>query len=60
MSDSSTQDVERVPLELPLDQETRRWLTHLSGGNDVIAAEIIASMLHDIRIDDESAHATKH
>jgi hypothetical protein len=51
---------EPIPLVLPLDPDTVRWLTMLSRGNDEAAAEIVASMLRDIRIDDEAAHATKH
>jgi hypothetical protein len=51
---------EPVPFVLPLDRETLIWLAQLSGGCDQTAAEIIASMLHDIRIDDEAAHATQH
>jgi hypothetical protein len=53
-------DAEPVPLVLPLDQATLQWLTHLSGGNDTVAAEIIASMLRDIRVDDEAMHETRH
>ena len=49
-----------MPLVLPLDQATLQWLTHLSGGNDTVAAEMIAAMLRDIRVDDEAAHETRH
>lgn len=53
--------IEPVPLPpLPLDGDTLAWLTMLSGGDDRKAAEIVASMLRDIRVDDEAAHATKH
>jgi len=53
-------DREPVSLVLPLDQATRRWLTRLAQGNDEQAAEIVASMLHDIRVDDEMAHRNLH
>ena len=51
---------EPVPLVLPMDRATLAWLARLSGGNDERAAQIVASMLHDICLDDECAHATKH
>jgi hypothetical protein len=51
---------EPVPMVLPLDRGTLAWLTTLSHGSDAAAAEIIASMLHDIRIDDEKMHSTHH
>ena len=46
----------RLDLPLPLDPETRDWLLRLSRvlGDDPLA--IVASMLRDIRIDDETAH----
>jgi hypothetical protein len=47
---------EPVPLVLPLDRATLSWLTMLSGGDDEMAAEIVASMVAMIRIDDEAAH----
>ena len=53
-------DVEFVPLALPLDRETISWLTRLSQGNDATAAEFIASIVREAREDDEAAHATKH
>jgi hypothetical protein len=43
-----------------MDRATLAWLARLSGGNDERAAQIVASMLHDICLDDECAHATKH
>jgi hypothetical protein len=55
------QSVETVTLALPLDGPTVTWLARLAGGNDAEAARIIASMLRDIRIDDETAHnPTRH
>ena len=51
---------EAVPLVLPLDRETLMWLAEISGGNDQAAAEIIASMLRDIRVDDEAMHRQFH
>jgi hypothetical protein len=56
----SADDVEIVRLELPLDRETVSWLSRLSRGCDNEAAQMIASMLKDIREDDEAAHATLH
>lgn len=53
-------DVEIVPLALPLDRATISWLTRLSRGNDATAAEFIASIVREVREDDEAAHATKH
>lgn len=53
-------DIEFIPLQLPLDNDTREWLTALARGSDAEAARIIASMLRDIRLDDERAHATTH
>lgn len=53
-------DVELVRLALPLDRDTISWLAKLARGNDVEAAKIVASMLHDIRVDDEAAHSTLH
>jgi hypothetical protein len=52
-------DIELVSLALPLDRDTIAWLNKLAR-DDVEAARIIASMLHDIRIDDEAAHSTLH
>lgn len=49
-----------LTLTLPLDGETLAWLCLLAGGCDRQAARIVASMLKDIRIDDEIAHATLH
>lgn len=51
---------EPVPLVLPLDRGTLAWLTRMAGGDDATAAELVASMLHDIRVDDEKMHATHH
>lgn len=48
-------DVELVPLELPLDRDTRAWLNRLSR-NDREAAEMVANMVRMIREDDEQAH----
>jgi len=53
-------DIELVPLSLPLDRATRKWLVGIAKGSDNEAARIIASMLHDIRVDDERAHSTLH
>lgn len=49
------EEVELVPLALPLDRKTIEWLNGLSD-NDVEAAELIASILRDVREEDECAH----
>ena len=51
---------EPIPLVLPLDRNTVAWLAALAHGDDANAAEIVASMLRDIRIDDEKAHIQLH
>jgi hypothetical protein len=48
-------DVEFVPLALPLDRATISWLNGMSK-NDCEAAEIVAHMLRAIREDDEQTH----
>jgi len=61
-----TQDnepVEIVPLEVPLDAATIAWLARLVRVTKTPPADIVASILRDIRIDDEGADAvgeTKH
>jgi hypothetical protein len=61
-----TQDnepVEIVPLEIPLDAATIAWLARLVRATKTPPADIVASMLRDIRIDDEAADGdgqTKH
>ena len=49
-------DVEIVPIALPLDRGTVAWLCRISHANDAAAAEIIATMLRAIREDDEESH----
>jgi len=49
-------DVEVVPLELPLDLRTIAWLARLTHVTGDRAADIVASMLRAIREDDEAAH----
>jgi hypothetical protein len=46
---------ETLPIEL--DRETIVWLARLSRVTGSHPAKIIASMLRDIRVDDERAHA---
>jgi hypothetical protein len=53
-------EVEHVPLMLPLDRATLRWLCEISGGSDIIAAAKIAGMIRDIRRDDEAAHINRN
>jgi hypothetical protein len=55
LSDIDEDDVEFVPLALPLDRATISWLNRMSR-NDVEAAEIVASLIRSIREDDERAH----
>ncbi len=42
---------------VPLDRLTARWLRRLEHITKTPAAQIVASMLHDIREDDEKMHA---
>jgi hypothetical protein len=53
-------DVEIVPLALPLDRATVSWLIRMTGGDDGRAAELIASMIRGIREDDETTHRVLH
>ena len=53
-------DIEVVPLSLPLDRATVSWLLRLARGNDITAAEIVASMIRSIREDDEMLERTYH
>ena len=41
---------------VPLDDDTTRWLARLSAVTRTPEPEIVASMLRQIRIDDEKAH----
>lgn len=43
-------------MPLPLDPETELWLQRLARVTGDPPAEIVLSMLRDIRIDDEAAH----
>jgi hypothetical protein len=55
--------LEVVPLDVPLDPATIAWLARLVRATGDPPAEIVASMLRMIRIDDQAAHAedqTKH
>ena len=54
---------EIVPLNLELDAATIAWLARLARTVNAHPADIVSSMLRDIRIDDEAADAvgeTKH
>ena len=56
-------NLEIVPLDVPLDAATIAWLARLVRVTGDGPAEIVASMLRMIRIDDEAADAgdqTKH
>lgn len=46
---------------VPLDSETLRWLTELANNLETTRGNLIASMLRDIRVDDQAAHEdTRH
>ena len=49
-------DLEVVPMELALDRATIAWLARLMHVTGTHPSEIVASMLRDIRADDEQAH----
>lgn len=49
-------DIEIVPMELPLDRHTLAWLARLHRVTGDAPAYLIASMLRMIRVDDETAH----
>ena len=49
-------NLEIVPLDVPLDADTIAWLARLVRATGDGPAEIVASMLRMIRIDDEAAH----
>ncbi len=42
---------------VPLDSLTAQWLKRIERITKTPAAQIVASMLHDIRVDDEKMHA---
>jgi hypothetical protein len=54
------EEIELVPLALPLDPATVEWLRKISKGNDIEAAEIVASIIRAIREDDEETQTTLH
>jgi hypothetical protein len=57
------EDLEIVPLDVPLDAATIAWLARLSRATGDHPADMVASMLRMIRIDDEAADGvgeTKH
>lgn len=49
-------DVEIVPLALPLDRDTVAWLLRMTNGDDAHAAEIVASIVRQVREDDEEVN----
>ena len=56
-------ELEIVPLDVPLDAATIAWLARLSRATGDHPADMVASMLRMIRIDDEAADGggqTKH
>ena len=48
-------DTEVISMELPLDRQTIVWLLRLTCVTGDRPADIVASILHDIRVDDEHA-----
>lgn len=56
------ENVEVVPLDVPLDPATIAWLARLARVTGDHPADIVASMLRMIRIDDEAADGgqTRH
>lgn len=62
MSDLSEadDDAEVVPMELPLDPATIKWLARLHRATGDRPAAIVASMLRAIRIDDEATSAEEN
>ena len=49
-TDHDNEDHDVLPV--PLDRETLAWLAALSRVTGTPPAQIVASMLHDIRVDD--------
>ena len=58
-TDEDGDAVEIVPMELPLDRDTVSWLARMAK-DDRQAASMIASMLKEIRRDDEAADRVLH
>jgi hypothetical protein len=58
--EDSIDEIEVIPLALPMDRDTVAWLLQLSNGDDAVAAELIASMIRSIREDDEAFNQTLH
>lgn len=54
---SEEDEVEVVPMELPLDRATIAWLAHLHNLTGDHPRIMIASMLRMIRVDDEALHS---
>lgn len=52
IDDDETGDI----LPVPLDSATIRWLAFLERTTGAPAAQLVAAMIHDIRVDDEAAH----
>lgn len=53
---AESEDIEDVPMLLPLDPATIAWLARLHRVTGDHPREIIASMLRQIRVDDEASH----
>jgi hypothetical protein len=43
---------------LPLHPDVVRWLAARAGGDDAKAAQIVASILREIQVDDDAMHRT--
>lgn len=48
-------DIEVVPLDLPLDRETASWIAKIAADQGCHLCQVVAAILHDIRVDDELA-----
>ena len=53
MSQKPNESLEIVPLDVPLDADTIAWLARLARATGDRPADMVASMLRMIRIDDE-------
>lgn len=59
MIDPLTIDDEDI-LEVPLDPATHAWLAKIARMTKQTPADVVASMVRDIRVDDEQTHDTVH
>lgn len=43
-------------LPVPLDSDSRRWLAELAAATGRAPGDLVATMIREIRVDDEAAH----